>query len=101
MNNAIEKITNDGQTTLRVVFHNCEGGGFTAECLDIPGCVSEGDTMEEAEANIKDAMNACISVLFEDCINQVRPKDFGTWNLTNISKQEKFAVPTPRVTAYA
>ena len=39
-----------------------------AECLEIPGCVSEGDTLEEAEANIKDAVRACLSVMFEDCV---------------------------------
>ena len=40
---------------------------FVAECLEIPGCVSEGDTLEEAKANIRDAVRACLSVMFEDC----------------------------------
>jgi predicted RNase H-like HicB family nuclease len=41
---------------------------FVAECLEIPGCVSEGETLEEAEANIRDAVRACLSVMFEDCV---------------------------------
>ncbi|MFN0166107.1 MAG: type II toxin-antitoxin system HicB family antitoxin [Bryobacteraceae bacterium] len=35
-----------------------EGGGFLIEYLDLPGCVSDGDTPEEAVANGRDALNA-------------------------------------------
>jgi predicted RNase H-like HicB family nuclease len=47
-------------------------GGFTAECLEIPGCVSEGETAEEAEANIRLAIDACLSVIFEDLLTQIK-----------------------------
>lgn len=43
---------------------------FVAECLEIPGCVSEGETPAEAEANISDAVRACLSVMFEDCVRE-------------------------------
>jgi antitoxin HicB len=33
-----------------------EGGGFFATAPDLPGCMSDGDTAEEALANIKDAI---------------------------------------------
>jgi predicted RNase H-like HicB family nuclease len=42
-----------------------EDGGFVAECPAIPGCVSEGETIEEAMANIRDAIEGCIAVLAE------------------------------------
>jgi antitoxin HicB len=42
-----------------------EDGGFVAECPAIPGCVSEGDTVEEAIANIRDAIEGCLAVLRE------------------------------------
>lgn len=32
-----------------------ESGGYTAFIPALPGCVSEGDTFEEAQANIREA----------------------------------------------
>jgi antitoxin HicB len=29
----------------------CDGGGFLIEFLDLPGCISDGETVEEAIAN--------------------------------------------------
>lgn len=43
-----------------------EDGGFIAKCLDIPGCISEGNTREEALANIYDAISLCLDVIKED-----------------------------------
>jgi len=46
-----------------VVKPDTEDGGFVVECPAIPGCVSEGDTMEEAINNIRDAIAGCLAVL--------------------------------------
>jgi antitoxin HicB len=35
-----------------------EGGGFLATVPDLPGCMSDGETPEEAVANIQDAILA-------------------------------------------
>jgi predicted RNase H-like HicB family nuclease len=40
-----------------------EDGGYVAECPAIPGCESEGDTVEEALANIKGAIEGCLEAL--------------------------------------
>jgi len=32
------------------------------ECLEIPGCISEGETEEEAMANIREAIELCLEV---------------------------------------
>lgn len=42
-----------------------EDGVWIAECPSIPGCVSQGATKEEAEANAKDAIRACLEVRAE------------------------------------
>lgn len=33
-----------------------EGGGWLAEVPDLPGCMSDGDTPEEAALNVQDAI---------------------------------------------
>ena len=40
-----------------------EDGGYVVECPTIPGCVSEGDTVEESLANVKEAIEGCLETL--------------------------------------
>jgi predicted RNase H-like HicB family nuclease len=37
-----------------------DGGGFLATAPDLPGCMSDGETPEEALANVRDAVAAWI-----------------------------------------
>jgi predicted RNase H-like HicB family nuclease len=37
-----------------------DGGGYLASIPDLPGCVSDGETQEEAIRNVRDAMSAWI-----------------------------------------
>ena len=37
-----------------------DGGGFVALAPDLPGCMSDGDTPEEALTNIRDAIECWI-----------------------------------------
>ena len=39
-----------------VVFTPAEEGGYTATVPALPGCISEGDSFEEAKANITEAI---------------------------------------------
>jgi len=48
-----------------VVFKG-EDGHWVAECLSLPGCVSQGRTREEAVSNIREAIRIYIAVLEED-----------------------------------
>jgi predicted RNase H-like HicB family nuclease len=78
-----------GKVCLNVVFRKSEiDGGYIAECLELPGCMSQGDTEDEAKVNIVDAIEACISVLIQDCIQSniiEQQTDFGT-----VEKRETF-----------
>lgn len=38
-----------------------DGGGFVAVAPDLPGCMSDGATAEEALANVKDAIGEWIA----------------------------------------
>lgn len=42
---------------------DAEDGGYTAECPVLPGCISEGDTVEEALNNIQEAIAGCLESL--------------------------------------
>ncbi len=41
---------------LTIILEPQEEGGFTAYVPSLPGCISEGDTKEEAVKNIKEAI---------------------------------------------
>lgn len=42
-----------------------EGGGYLVEYPDIPGCMSDGGTIQEAIANGREALRDCIEVFME------------------------------------
>ncbi|MBC8164671.1 MAG: type II toxin-antitoxin system HicB family antitoxin [Bryobacteraceae bacterium] len=47
---------------IRVIVHKAEEGGFWAEVPSIPGCATQGETMEEIKANVREAIEGCLSV---------------------------------------
>lgn len=49
-----------------VVIHQAEEGGFWAEVPALPGCYSQGETIEETIRNIKEAIETHIVVLKEE-----------------------------------
>ena len=50
---------------LTVSIYQDEDGVYIADCPSIPGCVSQGHTVAEAEANIADAIRECLAVRAE------------------------------------
>lgn len=42
-----------------------EDGVWVAECPSIPGCVSQGKTRDDAMANVREAIAACLEVRAE------------------------------------
>jgi predicted RNase H-like HicB family nuclease len=47
---------------LKVVVHEAEEGGFWAEVPALPGCATQGETLEELAQNLCEAIEACQSV---------------------------------------
>lgn len=47
---------------LRIIVHEAEEGGYWAEVPAIPGCATQGDTFEELLRNLREAVQACLSV---------------------------------------
>lgn len=68
------------QTALKydVVFEEQEVGGFTVTVPSLPGCISEGDTFEEAKTNIVDAIKLYLEDLASDG-EEIPQGDSGTF----------------------
>jgi predicted RNase H-like HicB family nuclease len=50
----------------QVVVYPGEDGFWVAECPSLPGCISQGETKEDAIANIKEAIVGYIKALEDD-----------------------------------
>jgi predicted RNase H-like HicB family nuclease len=48
-----------------ITLYQDEDGVFIAECPAIPGCISQGKTEPDAEANIREAIKDCLEVRAE------------------------------------
>jgi len=64
MNTGKHRHTDDYRITVRPLSKK-EGGGFLAEYPEIPGCMSDGETVEEAIANGREALRDCIEAFKE------------------------------------
>jgi antitoxin HicB len=53
-----------------------DGGGFAAYAPDLPGCMSDGETQEEALANVRDAIAAWLEEA--DALNRQIPEPHRT-----------------------
>ena len=47
---------------IRAIIHPAEEGGYWAEVPALPGCITEGDTMEEVMTNLKDVIVGWLDV---------------------------------------
>lgn len=50
----------------QVIIYSGEEGDWIAECLSLPGCVSQGESREAAIANIKEAIKVYIETFEKD-----------------------------------
>ena len=50
----------------KVIIHEAEEGGFWAEVPSLPGCFSQGETLEEVKKNIVEAIEAYLESVEKD-----------------------------------
>jgi predicted RNase H-like HicB family nuclease len=55
---------------LQVVLEPSEEGGYTVYVPSLPGCISEGDTREEALTNIREAIELYLEPVEDDYVTQ-------------------------------
>ena len=49
-----------------VLVHEAEEGGYWAEVPELPGCLSQGDTLDELWRNVAEAIDLCLAIRKED-----------------------------------
>jgi predicted RNase H-like HicB family nuclease len=54
---------------LRVVLEPSDEGGFAAFVPALPGCISEGDSREEALSNIEEAIRLYLEPVDDDSVS--------------------------------
>ena len=96
MENLQSKLTDEmcqgrveGKYTLTALMRKYEEDGqtyFVAECLEIPGCVADGETEDEAANHLNEAMHACVKVIFEDCLKMAKSRSM-TRDFVGITSQ--------------
>lgn len=57
-----------------ITIHRAEEGGFVAENEDLPGCLTQGETIEEAIENIEEARQLWIQAAYEDGVEIPIPR---------------------------
>lgn len=50
---------------VRMLIPDIEDGGYVARVLEFPGCISEGDTPDEAIANVDEALRGIIASMLD------------------------------------
>lgn len=53
---------------VKVVFEPSEDGGFTAYVPSLPGCINEGETVEDALANVQEAIALYLEPVEDDWV---------------------------------
>ena len=57
-----------------VILWPAEEGGFVVRCPDLEGCISQGETREQALANIEEAIHLCLETQDDDLEPSIPPE---------------------------
>lgn len=60
--------------SLTLIIEPCNEGGFTAFVAEIPGAISEGQTIDEARSNVLDALKELLAYRREKAIATKSPQ---------------------------
>ncbi|HXI24914.1 MAG TPA: type II toxin-antitoxin system HicB family antitoxin [Pyrinomonadaceae bacterium] len=47
---------------IKVIVHEADEGGYWAEVPAIPGCASQGETVDELLQNVHEAIEGCLNI---------------------------------------
>jgi predicted RNase H-like HicB family nuclease len=81
-------------SVLRVIFKQGEDGYNVAECPQLPGCMSQGKTKDEAAQNIVDAIKSVLAVRMWQSVSEAIPNEREAGDLEG---EESFRVQGPEL----
>ena len=81
-------------SVLRVVFRHGEDGYIIAECPQLPGCMSQGRTKEEAGRNIADAIKSVLAARMGQFFSEPIPTERSADDLAG---EKSFRVKCPEL----
>lgn len=55
---------------MKILIYEAEEGGYWAKVPAIPGCVGQGETLDEVKVNIMDALEGCLAVREESAAEE-------------------------------
>jgi predicted RNase H-like HicB family nuclease len=75
-NNAARPVPVQFTATLSaLVYPEPEAGGYSAEVPALPGCYTQGETLEEVEANLREAAEGWLTSAFEEALTRQRGEE--------------------------
>jgi predicted RNase H-like HicB family nuclease len=81
-------IHRENRMKIKVIVHEADEGGFWAEVPAIPGCATQGETMDELLRNLHEAIEGCLSV------DVAAPKPGGKQRILEIAVRSHYPVAT-------
>lgn len=70
---------NERQTKMHgpfmAIFEHGEDGWWVATCPEVPGAITQGETIEEARVNLKDAIELVLEVMRQDAERELEGKE--------------------------
>ncbi|GMO69259.1 MAG: hypothetical protein Ta2A_17410 [Treponemataceae bacterium] len=72
-------------------FEEASEGGYVVEFIDIPSCVTEGDSLEDAQTNAKEALSGVLSAMDSRKVTIPKPSDVKGKNIYYIEPELKIA----------
>ncbi|MBI5633982.1 MAG: type II toxin-antitoxin system HicB family antitoxin [Nitrospirae bacterium] len=73
--------------------HIAEDKAYLVEFPDLPGCLTEGDTLDAAKQNAKEALTGYLSSIFERNLKIPNPSALKGRNIYEIEPEPEVAVP--------
>jgi predicted RNase H-like HicB family nuclease len=84
--------------TFTVLVYEAEEGGYWGECLELD-CSSHGETLDEMDSNIREAIEAVLEVRLEDGEDLAAINKAPAMELAPDVRKWEISVPLPNLTA--